>query len=315
MIRMPKSALRLVRIACLVACGVGAALFLMRFPWREIPPVLARANPEILWIALVINLSSLVAKGSAWYFLLRPASPCGWRAAQEANLLGTAMNSVSVSVIGETARVQDLAIREGIPVGSVAASVVRVRAVEALALAGFMMLAPALLRLPPILHGIQILGGGLILALIAAAWSGRFVGFLKLFPLPVRTTLSRVTETGSAPLFVAALLLALFNWVAQWAAYHLVLAAFGIPITLSGSFTALIVTNLSGLFRVTPGNVGVTQAALIVSLLPFGVRPHEALAAGLALQAVQILPVLAIALVAIGGRELAVKVARGAAPP
>jgi uncharacterized membrane protein YbhN (UPF0104 family) len=312
---MTQNSWRVIRLACLAAFGVGAALFLARFPWSEIPAVLARANPEILGIALVVNLSSLVAKGSAWYLLLRPASPCGWRAAQEANLLGAAMNSVSVSVIGETARVQDLAIREGIPVGRVAASVVRVRAVEALALACFMMLAPALLSLPPILHGIQVLGCGLMLALIAAAWSGRFARLLVLLPPPVRTTLSRVTETGSPPLFVAALLLALFNWVAQWATYHLVLAAFGIPITFSGSFTALIATNLSGLFRLSPGNVGVTQAALIVSLLPFGVRPHEALAAGFALQAIQILPVLALALAAIGRRELAAKVARGAAPP
>ena len=106
-------------------------------------------------------------------------------------------------------------------------------------------------------------------------------------------------------MFALALLFALLNWVAQWATYHLVISAFGIPVTLSASFTALIVTNLGGLFRLSPGNIGVTQAAMIVSLVPFGVAPHVALATGLALQAIQLLPVLLVALLTLGRRELA----------
>ncbi len=297
-----------------LACGAAAlALFLGRFPWREVPAVLARANLAILGLALVVNLGSLVAKGWAWWFLLQPAAKCRWRTAQEANLIGAAMNTISVTVLGETARVQDLAIREGIPIGAVAASVVRVRAVEALALAGFMLLAPAALPLPPLLHGLQITGGALVLALVAAAWSGRRARLLERIPAKVRAVLTSVTETGSMRTFVPALLLALVNWVALWATYQLVLSAFGIGVPLAASFTALILTNLSGLFRLSPGNVGVTQAAMIVALLPFGVRPHEALVAGLALQAVQILPVLALALAAVSGRQLAARAARGAA--
>src|SRR5205814_3364545 len=115
-----------------------------------------------------------------------------------------------------------------------------------------------------------------------------------------------VTETGSPGLFALALFFALLNWVTQWATYHLVLSAFGVPVSFSASFTALIVINLSGVIQVSPGNIGVTQAAMILALLPFGVAPHEALAAGLALQAIQIPPVLVIALLALGGREVAV---------
>lgn len=190
--------------------------------------------------------------------------------------------------------------------GPVAASVVRARATEALALACFMLLAPSLLRLPPILHGLQISGGALLLVLVAAAWSGRRVRLVELLPAPVRKVLASVTETGSPRDFALAFLFTLFNWVAQWATYHLVLSAFGIPVTLSASFTALIVINLSGLFQLSPGNIGVTQAAMILSLLPFGVAPHEALAAGIALQAIQIPPVLVVTLLALGRRELAV---------
>jgi uncharacterized membrane protein YbhN (UPF0104 family) len=301
------------RLALLAVGACALALFLRRFPWREVPLVLARADPAILGTALAVNLGSLVAKGWAWWFLLQPAAACRWRAAQEANLIGSAMNSVSVTVVGETVRVQDLSLREGLPLGPVAASVVRVRAVEALALACFMLLAPTVLPLPPLLHGLQVMGGALVLALVAASWSGRRFRLLELIPAKARAALSGMTETGSMRTFVPALLLALANWIALWATYQLVLAALGIEAPLAASFTALILTNLSGVFRLSPGNVGVTQAAMIVALLPFGVRPHEALAAGLALQAIQILPVLALALAAVAGRQLAARAARGAA--
>src|SRR5205823_14938551 len=65
----------------------------------------------------------------------------------------------------------------------------------------------------------------------------------------------------------------------QWATYHLVLRATHVPVSLAASFTALIAANLSGLLRPTPANVGVTQAALVVGLLPFGVAPEQAVAA------------------------------------
>jgi uncharacterized membrane protein YbhN (UPF0104 family) len=186
------------RIGFLAACAVALALFLHRFPWSTMTDVIARAHPGLLAAALVVNLVSFLAKGSAWYFLLRDGGKCRWLAAQEANLLGAATNSVSVSVAGETARVRDLATREAIPIGRVAASVVRTRAVEALALACLILLAPTLLTLPPLLHGMQLTGGGLVLALIAVAWSGRRVRLLELLPARVRSVLTQITETGSA---------------------------------------------------------------------------------------------------------------------
>src|SRR5438093_1582252 len=97
---------------------------------------------------------------------------------------------------------------------------------------------------------------------------------------------------------------ALYNWAAQWATYHLVLRATHVPVPFAASFTALIAANLSGLLRPTPANVGVTQAALVVGLLPFGVAPEQAVAAGLALQGLQVLPVLLLGAMVTGWRLL-----------
>jgi uncharacterized membrane protein YbhN (UPF0104 family) len=97
---------------------------------------------------------------------------------------------------------------------------------------------------------------------------------------------------------------ALYNWATQWLTYHLVLRATHVPVSFAASFTAVVVANLSGLLRLTPANVGVTQAALVVALLPFGVAPEQAVAAGLALQGLQVLPVLLLGAIVTGWRLL-----------
>ncbi len=75
--------------------------------------------------------------------------------------------------------------------------------------------------------------------------------------------------------------------------------------TYAASFTALIAANVGGLLRVTPANVGVMQAALVGALVPFGVSAEQAIAGGVALQAIEVLPVLAIALAFAGRAGLA----------
>jgi hypothetical protein len=48
--------------------------------------------------------------------------------------------------------------------------------------------------------------------------------------------------------------------------------------------------------RITPANIGVMQAAMVGALLPFGIAADQAVAGGLALQAIEVVPILAIAL-------------------
>jgi uncharacterized membrane protein YbhN (UPF0104 family) len=99
---------------------------------------------------------------------------------------------------------------------------------------------------------------------------------------------------------LAPVLFALANWIVQWATYDLVLRAAGLSLPVAGSLTALLAVNIGGVGRLTPGNLGVTQAAVVGALLPFGVAPERAVAAGLALQAIQVLPILGLAAALVG---------------
>src|SRR5207249_2605622 len=135
----------------------------------------------------VINLMTLAAKGWAWHLLLRPVAPHRWQAAQEANLVGAAVNSLSVAVIGEAARIRFLtSSSDEVPLSAGVASVVWTRAVEGIGLALLILGAGLLLHLPPILRDVEI-GAALLLAgLVGMAWFRGWRDLPSWLPSPLR---------------------------------------------------------------------------------------------------------------------------------
>jgi glycosyltransferase 2 family protein len=288
--------------------GAGFALkFLTGFPWRVTFNALLAANPWLLAVACVVNLSSLVAKGWGWHLILKPAAPHPWRVAQEANLVGAAVNDLSVAVAGEAARVHVIAQRAGVPVAAAVSSVVWTRVAEALALALFLVMAPSVLQLQPWLRATQVGVGLTLVVVLLLAWTRGWAWLADQLPAWLESRIAVLRTMGRGGGLLWPTLLALYNWATQWATYALVLRATHVPVPLAASFTALIAANLSGLLRPTPANVGVTQAALVVGLLPFGVAPERAVAAGLALQGLQVLPVLLLGAMVTGWRLLQIE--------
>jgi len=272
----------------LALVGLGLALkFFTGFPWQVTFAALLGADRWLLVVALAVNLSSLVAKGWGWHLILKPVAPHSWRVAQEANLVGAAVNDLSVAVAS-----------------AAVSSVVWTRVAEGLALALFLVMAPSVLQLEPWLRGVQSAVGLALVVVLVLAWGRGWASLADRLPASLRSRLTVLRTMGAGGRLLWPTAFALYNWAAQWATYHLVLRATHVPVSLAASFTALIVVNLGGLLRPTPANVGVTQAALVVGLLPFGVAPENAVAAGLALQGLQVLPVLFLGAMVTGWRLL-----------
>jgi uncharacterized membrane protein YbhN (UPF0104 family) len=291
---------RLVMVGALGILLAGLARLIWHFPWAEAWDATQDANALLLGAALAVNLVSLVAKGSAWQLLLRPVRRVGWRAAQEATLAGSAVADLATSVVGEAARIQVLVRKSGIGWRHALASVVYLRAVEGLGMAVFLLAAPLLVPLPPELRVAQAAAAAALLVgliLVVLRPGGRLPGWL---PQPLQRAAATLGDLASARALPAPLLLALVNWAAQWATYALVLRATGVRGALAASFVALVAANLAGLVPVSPGNVGVFQAAIVLGLLPLGVDADRAVLAGIALQAVQIPPVLGAAAMVFG---------------
>jgi uncharacterized membrane protein YbhN (UPF0104 family) len=285
----------------LIVIGLAvASRVAWKFPWTATRGVLLHANPLLILAALAVNLTSLVAKGWGWHLLLKPVARNRWISAQKANLIGATVNNISVSVAGEVARVHMISQTDQVPLHAAVASVVWARTVEGIGLALFLLAAPGLLHLPPALRGAQVAAAsGLVLVLILLRLR-RGWRLPRWIPSPARSALISLGEIGSPRRLGFPTLLAVYNWGVEWATFHLVLLATCGPISPAASFMALVVTNIGGALRLTPANVGIFQVSMVVGLLPFGVPTEGAVAAGLALQAIQVLPVLAIGLTLAG---------------
>lgn len=288
----------------LLVSVVLAVRFVLRFPWAGTFEAMASADWYLLAAAAVANLASLMAKGWAWHLLLRPGAPHRWRTAQAGTFVGAAVNSVSVAVSGEAARVQLAATRDGVPIGAAIWSLVWARVVEAIAMVLFLALALALIPTDGWLRRLEIGAWGILGLLALFSAFGVWPRLVALLPAGWRPQLHGPTGDIEPARLVAPLGLALVNWVAQWLTYHWAIGATHVSTSAAVSLVALVMANIGGFFRVTPGNVGVLQASLVLGMLAFSIPENQALAAGLALQAVQVLPVIAIGVALVGAQGL-----------
>ncbi|MGH7512732.1 MAG: lysylphosphatidylglycerol synthase transmembrane domain-containing protein [Gemmatimonadales bacterium] len=291
--------------ALLIVVGAGLTMrFGLNFPWAKTLRALRDADWLLLAAASVVNIASLAAKGTAWYLMLRRLGPSRHATAQAATFVGAAVNSISVSVSGEATRAQLVSAKDGISFGAAVASLVTTRVVEALGLIVF--LGVALVALPPwpwarlVGFGLCALVAGLALGyriipwerLLTAAAGRRHEPFVRMLAMPGRAGLS------------TAVVLTTLSWLAQWVTYQWTIEATQTPVTSAASLATLVVANFAGILRLTPGNIGVLQGSLILVMREFHIPPANALAAGLALQAVQVLPILAIGIAIAGARGL-----------
>ena len=294
---------RIVLAALLVPLG---ALVLWRFPWIAAARAMAGADPMLLGLALCANLAALFAKGWAWHLLLRPAAPHRFRVAQEANMIGAAVNNLSVSVVGELERIRYLASSERLPMATVAVSVVWARAIEGAALALVLVSASAFLDFHWGVRLVQLAAALAILLLLALAWIGRSRPTPAGWPRPVRELAVAFGTIGSPRRILAPLALALVNWGGEWVTLRAAFLAVHAHVSWAASLTALLAINVAGGARLLPANVGILQVALAAVLIPLQVSSAHVMAAGILFQGIQVFPVLLLALVVVGRRPLSV---------
>jgi uncharacterized membrane protein YbhN (UPF0104 family) len=273
-------------LLALVVLGAGLR-YAVRFPWLDTWATLTDADWALLAAAGGLNLLSLAFKAWAWQRLLQPLAPVRFRTAQAATFAGAAINSVGIAMSGEAARVTLLGTWDGVAAGPATRSVAASRIVEAAALGIFLL---AVLGGMVTEHWWRLLGAGCVLVGGALALL-RWVPWLRPSDAGERWTAGRLA---------APVVLNVASWGLQWGAYHWTIVAAGVAVTPTLSVLALVLSNVGGVLRLTPGNVGVLQGAVVLALAPLGVPAARGVAAGLALQAVQVLPVLAIGIALVG---------------
>ncbi len=284
--------------------SVLALKFLAQFPWPGTARVLVSTDSMLLGAAVLCNLLSIGAKGWAWHLLLKVVAPTRWRTGQAATYAGAAVNAISVSVSGEAARIQYVVRRDGVPVSVAISSVLWARAVEGMALAIFVVAIFGLVPAPAWIRGLQIGLGGALVVFLASLWLGAWKGLVRVLPRTGLTLVVPLIEAVSRGRLLWPMTLDFVNCALDWAAFHLTFLATHTPAPYTASLVAFVAAHLGGILRLTPGNVGVLQASVILGVLPFGAALEQAVAAGLALQVVQVFPVLVVGTTLLGWRGL-----------
>ncbi len=292
---------RSARLALVLPLAVGAvALAVWRGPDLD---VVADAFGSVEWrwvaLAVAINLASVVVRSVAWKVVVDqavPPPPPGQRNVFAAFCVGLLANAALPGRVGELARVVVLTRRVRRFPGAWATITGTVFAhrlfdvVASVALVVFVLYAA---RIPewakPGLGMVLGVGLGLLLAgLLLARRENRF-GFQEIGTVRriLRTARWGLTVLKRPVPAVAALIFQLLGWAAQLFAVWTALRAFDIRAPIAAAALVLILMNLVNAFPLWPGNVGLVQAAIALSLLSYGVAYGHGFAFGIGLQAIE----------------------------
>jgi len=307
-------------IAAVTACGIGlAALALTRVDLSRSLHAITNARPALIVVTLALLAVSLIARAECWYVILRGASlspRISRLVAARATMIGVMVSATLPGRLGEPVRVFVVARRAGHTRSSLALVAGTVLAQTLLNMAALVALASVLVAsvalfrdgawaialaaaVPIAVLGV-ILAGPSRLERVArkATVLGRGAAFVRIEIAQIRGGLRVFSRPRDAFHASAAQLVA---WLLQLLACYALLDAFAIstPSRLGAAAAVLVATNVAAVVPVTPGNVGVFQAACVAALAAYGVDAGRALAYGIALQLLEAITAIVLGLPAL----------------
>jgi phosphatidyl-myo-inositol alpha-mannosyltransferase len=307
-------------VGLILAGGAGLAAFaLTRLNLSRSLHALANVRPGFVALTLVLLAVSLIARAECWYVILRGA-PLSAQISRlltgRATMIGVLVSATVPGRLGEPARVFVVARRAGETRNCIALVTGTVLAQTLLNMAALVALASVLVASVtafrnatwaialatglPILVVAVILAGPRLLDRVARKTTalGRAAAFLRAQIAQIRGGLRVFSRPRDAVHAGAAQIAA---WCLQLLACDALLSAFGIatPSRLGAAAAVLVATNVAAVIPLTPGNVGVFQAACIAALAAYGVNAGSALAYGIGLQLLEIITAIALGLPAL----------------
>lgn len=292
--------LAVITLALLVRLAIGVA-------WREVWATAVAASPRWLVAAALVNLATPAVRGVRWWLFLRAAGSRSLMLALHASYVGSGLNNLLPASGGDAARALLVGRRSMIPSATALATLAVDRLVEIATYVALLVAAPLVVVVPAIVRRGEAIAVLILTAVVVAiivlvrrarrrhesdqpstsrgrlrAQFAHFVTSLAKLPTPRRV--------------IPAVVLSLVAWTVQAVTYHLTALATGLDVSFAGSTVAMLAVNLSFLLPLTPGNVGVFQAVYALTMAAYGVPSDAAIATALLLQALQIVPMTALAL-------------------
>jgi phosphatidylinositol alpha-mannosyltransferase len=291
-------ALRRVALGTVALAAVaGAVLALQRIGIDAILASLVAATPVWVLAALGLMCASMVLRAEAWTAILRAALPrtrVRRADALQGTFIGVLMSATLPARLGEPSRALVVArrlgrAREHLPLvlGTIVSQTM-LNIVALLALGVTMLSTVDVFRDNRALVGVAVAPLVVLLCLLVAPALLRARGTGQ-----VRAALTRVRSGlrvfGRPRLGLAAAGAQLSAWGLQAVSCWLLLVALGLDdrAGFAAAAAVLFAVNVTAVIPATPSNLGVFQAACVVTLGAYGVGQADALAYGIILQAVE----------------------------
>jgi uncharacterized protein (TIRG00374 family) len=298
-VRIPRSPWIRIGVIVVIAAVTGVLLWWRGPDWNAIPDAFQAVRWEWVAVAVGFNLFSIVARSIAWQVVIvqampppRPRFPLIF----SAFCVGLLANAVLPGRIGELARVAVLTRRSPPQEGLWATLVGTVFAhrvfdiVPALLLIGY-VLATADIPDWALTSLIAVISVGSLLFLLAFMSARRHqrsvleeAGTLKRVVTMARYGLGVMHEPLPA---IGAIFFQCLGWLCQFFAVYTAMRGFDIHVPLPAAGLVLVLMNVATIFPLWPGNVGLTQAAIALPLVQYGVPYAKGFAFGIGLQAIE----------------------------
>lgn len=291
------------------------ALFARGVDWGYASRAVIHADPTLLAIATLANLTSLAVKGIRWWLFLDAVGAPGLGQALRATFAGAALNNVVVANGGDAARVAAVARRADLSSAPVLATLAVDRFCDLITYTLLFVVSAFALPLPSELArwrvpGLSALGAIAVVALFVIPSLARnrnnpasgtdssetATTLLQRAREYGRRLLTTSTSIATRSRLALAIALAMLAWAGQWATFHYAAHAASFPVTAAGTLLALLAVNASFLVRLTPGNVGVFQLLYALATTSTGLNRDEAVAAAFLIQLIQYIPVTIVGL-------------------
>ena len=254
---------------------------------------------ELVAVAIVLNLCSVVVRALSWDAVIGQAMPPPrptFRLIFPAFGVGLFANAVLPGRIGELARVAVLTRKMPARRGVWANLIGTVFAHRVLDLVPILLLVAYVLataRIPEWAITSLTIAAGVGIALFAFALaSARHHEREPVYGVgPVRRLVTMARHglgVLHAPLAATlAILLQCAGWLFQLLAVYVSMRAFDIDAPMPAAALVLLLVTVATIFPLWPGNVGLVQAAVALPLLQYGVASAHGIAYGFGLQAIE----------------------------
>ncbi len=253
----------------------------------ELAQALRRADPWWVLAFVGIMLVVLLLKAWRWQLLFLPEYHPPFGSLFSILAFSYMLSNVLPGRAGELARVVLLPAEQPVSAARTLATIVVERLLDLLSVLTLLVVLLPFVNLPPeMLHGAQALGVlalvGAIALIVLSYWKARLLRWAHwifgrisfLDRAPVYSALEHLVDGFAmlrSPLGLLVIALALVSWAGVvalgWAAAN----AFHLPVPITATAFAVVLTSLSQLLPSTPGYVGVFQLAAKIALLPLGV--------------------------------------------